>query len=98
MSYVNGSKAIGGKSYSQSKGVKDQIRRRDNHTCQICGRYGHDVDHIVPWHLGHNSLISNFRVLCHSCNCLYGRRPRKDARLPEAEWYDWIRAELRAYA
>ena len=79
--------------WQNRSGYKDKIRERDNHTCQICGKAGHDVDHIIPWSISHDNRESNLRVLCHSCNCLT-RRQRKDANLPLDEWAEAIKAEL----
>lgn len=56
-----------------SEELEDQIRQRDNHTCQICGLPGEDVDHIVPLEISHNNDPSNLRVLCRVCNLQRGR-------------------------
>jgi 5-methylcytosine-specific restriction endonuclease McrA len=74
----------GGTHYSQSKAFKDVIRERDNHTCQICGKPGRDVDHIVPYHLSHETRPDGVRVLCHRCN-LIGRRNTRQAP-PYDQW------------
>jgi 5-methylcytosine-specific restriction endonuclease McrA len=80
----------GGKGYRQSIEVKTLIRERDNHTCQICGKPGHDVDHIIPWKESHDSTLGNLRVLCHSCNMK--RHPLRRPLLNT--WYESIEAEL----
>ncbi len=74
---------------------KDKIRERDNHTCQLCGKPGHDVDHIIPWYISHDNSPSNLRVLCHRCNLINRRKSsRKSISLPWAEWCAWLDAEL----
>ena len=66
----------GGRYYRQSEELKDFIRRRDDYTCQICGKPGYDVDHIEPWYISHDSTPTNLRVLCHKCNIATRRNPR----------------------
>lgn len=56
-----------------TKELKEEIQKRDNYTCQICGKYmpdkvGLHVDHIVPISRGGKSIESNLRVLCSRCN------------------------------
>ena len=56
-----------------TKALKDQIKRRDNYTCQICGKYmpdevGLHIDHIIPVSKGGKSIPSNLQVLCSKCN------------------------------
>ncbi len=53
--------------------LREKIMRRDNYTCQICGKYmpdevGLQIDHIVPVSKGGKSIPSNLRVLCSKCN------------------------------
>lgn len=53
--------------------LREQIMKRDNYTCQICGKYmpdevGLQVDHIVPVSKGGKTVPSNLRVLCSKCN------------------------------
>ena len=72
---------------------KARIRERDNHTCQLCGEYGHEVDHIIPWTVSHDSNDSNLRVLCVKCNRAT-RRQRKDSLLPLNKWYEQLEREL----
>jgi hypothetical protein len=52
---------------------EEQIRARDKGICQICGKHGKDVDHIVPLEISHNNDPSNLRVLCRVCNLRRGR-------------------------
>ena len=92
MAYKDGSKQLGGKTYSQALSLKNFVRQRDNYTCQLCGGYGDVVDHIIPYAISHDSLLSNLRVLCRRCN-LATRRPRKDSALPLAEWFAKLERE-----
>jgi hypothetical protein len=53
---------------------KTQIRitRRDNYTCQICGKHLNDneieFDHIIPLSKGGSSEEHNLRLTCFPCN------------------------------
>ena len=83
--------------WQNRSGYRRKIRERDNYTCQLCGKPGYDVDHIVPWHISHDSSPSNLRVLCHPCN-LIGRRQTLPAnrmrQLPMDEWGQYLKDEL----
>jgi len=83
----------GGKAYRQKTALKIHVRERDGYTCQLCGGYGDQVDHIIPHAISGDSTLSNLRVLCRPCN-LSTRRERKDAALPYDEWIAWIESEL----
>ena len=53
--------------------LRDYIMKRDNYTCQICGKYmpdgvGLQIDHIIPISKGGKSIKSNLQVLCSKCN------------------------------
>lgn len=49
-----------------------RVIRRDNYTCQVCGRLLRDdeiqLDHIIPWARGGTSDERNLRVTCAECN------------------------------
>ena len=49
-----------------------RVARRDNNTCQICGKILLDreieIDHIIPFSKGGHSDESNLRVTCFDCN------------------------------
>lgn len=49
-----------------------RIARRDNNTCQICGKILLDreieIDHIIPFSKGGHSDENNLRVTCFDCN------------------------------
>ena len=56
-----------------TRGLREKIMKRDNYTCQLCGKYmpdevGLQVDHIVPVSKGGKSVPSNMQVLCSKCN------------------------------
>ncbi len=56
-----------------TKELKERIKKRDNYTCQICGKYmpdevGLHIDHIIPVSKGGKSIPSNLQVLCSKCN------------------------------
>lgn len=52
--------------------TKARVARRDNNTCQLCGKQLLDreieFDHIIPFSKGGSSDESNIRVTCHKCN------------------------------
>lgn len=53
--------------------LRQKIMKRDNYTCQLCGKYmpdevGLQVDHIIPVAKGGKTVQSNLRVLCSKCN------------------------------
>ena len=49
-----------------------RVARRDNNTCQMCGKILIDrdieIDHIIPFSKGGHSDESNLRVTCLECN------------------------------
>lgn len=52
--------------------VKMRVARRDNHTCQECGKNLRDdeleFDHIIPLSKGGSSEEHNIRLTCFDCN------------------------------
>ena len=57
------------------KELKKYVLRRDNNTCQVCGKKvtknTMSIDHIIPKSLGGSSFdCNNLQVLCKSCNSL----------------------------
>jgi 5-methylcytosine-specific restriction endonuclease McrA len=63
--------------------TRREIFRRDNYTCQYCGR--HDVtltvDHVMPRHLGGQHIWTNLVAACSSCNHRKGGRKVEEARM-----------------
>ena len=55
-----------------------RVARRDNNTCQICGKILLDreieIDHIIPYSRGGTSDESNLRVTCLECNRKKGKK------------------------
>lgn len=49
-----------------------RVVRRDNSTCQVCGRHLLDdeiqIDHVIPYTKGGPTTESNLRVICSNCN------------------------------
>ncbi len=52
--------------------LRDEIFRRDDYTCQYCGKTINEVelhiDHIKPVSKGGTNAISNLQTLCRDCN------------------------------
>lgn len=64
---------------SKSRRFKQDMLKRDNYTCQTCGKHGGDliVDHIMPWSLYPKLRQNpkNVRTLCKPCHKEYGAQP-----------------------
>jgi 5-methylcytosine-specific restriction endonuclease McrA len=54
--------------------TRKEIFRRDNYTCQYCGRQMSNltIDHVIPRHLGGETVWSNIVTACPRCNHLKG--------------------------
>ena len=62
-----------------TKELRERIIKRDNYTCQKCGKYmpdevGLHVDHIVSIKKGGKTVESNLQVLCDKCNYRKGSK------------------------
>lgn len=60
---------------------KQEIFRRDNHTCQYCGRNDVELtlDHVIPRHLGGSHTWENLVTACRGCNHVKGGRMAEHA-------------------
>ena len=84
-----------GLKYSQRTQYKRSIRERDNHTCQLCGKEGHIVDHIIPWAINYDSSEGNLRALCRRCNLATRRKPFNTNPYDTLDkWRDYLKLEL----
>jgi 5-methylcytosine-specific restriction endonuclease McrA len=63
--------------------TRREIFRRDNYTCQYCGKHTMDltVDHVIPRHLGGPHTWSNCVAACSSCNHHKGGRTLAEANM-----------------
>lgn len=65
-----------------SKRIRFEIFKRDNFTCQYCGRKAPDIvlhcDHIDPKSKGGNNTILNLITACEGCNLGKGARRLSD--------------------
>lgn len=64
--------------------TKAEVFRRDNYTCQYCGKKTSNltVDHVVPRHLGGNHTWDNLVAACPECNHKKGGKTSIQARMP----------------
>jgi 5-methylcytosine-specific restriction endonuclease McrA len=60
----------------QLKMTRREVFRRDNFTCQYCGRHQSDltIDHVLPRHLGGKHIWRNVVAACPTCNHRKGGR------------------------
>lgn len=60
-----------------------EILRRDNFTCQYCGKHTQalTIDHIIPRHLGGQQTWNNVVAACPACNHAKGGRLLSEAGL-----------------
>lgn len=68
-----------------TRSLREQIMKRDNYTCQSCGKYmpdevGLHIDHIIPVSKGGKTVASNLQVLCSKCNGSKSNKLRKDIK------------------
>ncbi len=56
--------------------TRREVFRRDNFTCQYCGKKSSDltIDHVVPRHLGGKHIWTNVVAACPACNHRKGGR------------------------
>jgi len=56
--------------------ARNRIRRRDSGVCQLCGRLGAHVDHVVPLSQGGSDDDENKQLLCVECHDAKSRAER----------------------
>ena len=68
---------------AQVKLSRREIFRRDNFTCQYCGRHTNDLtlDHVLPKHMGGGHVWTNVVAACPPCNHRKGGRKLDEARM-----------------
>jgi 5-methylcytosine-specific restriction endonuclease McrA len=61
--------------------TRREILRRDNYTCQYCGKHSMDltIDHVIPRHRGGKHVWTNVVAACPTCNHRKGGRMLEDA-------------------
>ena len=64
--------------------TKAEVFRRDNFTCQYCGKHTQKltIDHILPRHLGGTHTWTNLVAACPECNHKKGGRTAAQAMMP----------------
>ncbi len=63
--------------------TRREIFRRDNYTCQYCGRrdVALTVDHVIPRHMGGRHIWVNLAAACSACNHRKGGRSVEESRM-----------------
>jgi 5-methylcytosine-specific restriction endonuclease McrA len=63
--------------------TRREVFRRDNYTCQYCGRHVPDltVDHVQPRHMGGQHIWTNVVAACPSCNHRKGGRRLEESNM-----------------
>jgi 5-methylcytosine-specific restriction endonuclease McrA len=67
----------------QVKLSRKEVFRRDEYTCQYCGRRAGDltVDHVLPKHLGGEHIWTNVVAACPACNHRKGGRQLSEVHM-----------------
>lgn len=67
----------------QLKLTRREVFRRDNYTCQYCGKKTSDltIDHVIPRHLGGVHTWTNVVAACAACNHHKGGRLLAEANM-----------------
>lgn len=67
--------------------VRRAILERDSYRCRSCGRWGGEVDHVVPLAAGGAEYDpANLQTLCSGCHI---RKTRRETRVESPEARDW---------
>ena len=68
--------------------LRAEILERDEYTCQHCGEWGNEVDHIVPrWRNKDLFWVeSNLQLLCRDCHIDKSRRENPEMTPGRLEW------------
>ncbi|MFZ5821889.1 MAG: HNH endonuclease [Chloroflexota bacterium] len=63
--------------------TRREVFRRDNYTCQYCGRRDLPltVDHVLPKHMGGEHVWTNVVAACPACNHRKGGRKLEEAHM-----------------
>jgi len=63
--------------------TRDEVFKRDNYTCQYCGKPTHQltIDHVVPRHMGGQKSWLNVVTACSTCNHRKGGRTLDEAHM-----------------
>jgi 5-methylcytosine-specific restriction endonuclease McrA len=63
--------------------TRREVFRRDNYTCQYCGRREHNLtlDHVHPRHLGGQHTWTNVVTACSTCNHHKGGRRLEESHM-----------------
>lgn len=63
--------------------TRREVFRRDNFTCQYCGRRMNDltIDHVIPRHMGGKHVWTNVVTACAQCNHRKGGRTVEEAHM-----------------
>ena len=63
--------------------TRREVFRRDNYTCQYCGRreVNLTVDHVIPRHMGGQHIWTNLVAACSFCNHHKGGRKVDEAHM-----------------
>ena len=73
------------------RAVRKKVLDSASWRCSTCGKYGNEVDHIVPLHFGGAEYDeSNLQCLCSACH-------REKTRRENESWSDPEREKWRAY-
>ena len=63
--------------------TRREVFRRDNYTCQYCGRHNVDltIDHVIPRYVGGAHIWINVVTACSHCNHRKGGRTAEEANM-----------------